>query len=131
MGPEKYGRLLEKIAPEKYQYQFWGIYKANAPNSPRWIWIKKHGFLKTRGHKLAKVLAIRAEYPSRHTVSVSLSQIWPSEILGDGRKIRSNQNMGFQKKSAESQGNSRTQNDQNPNFQKSNPLFPTCWGGSD
>ena len=58
---------------------------------------QKPGFGKVGGHKLAKVLVIRAENGSSHTNSVPLSQIWPPKKLGDGQKIRSNQNLGFWK----------------------------------
>ena len=50
---------------------------------------EKHGFGNVWGHKLTKVLAIRAENEKNHTNSVPLRRIWPPKNLGDGKSSRS------------------------------------------
>ena len=81
-GPKGPTRRALK-GPKGANVSFWKNKKPTPPLAPVGFG-QKHGFGKIRGHKLAKVLAIRAENPSRHTNSVPLRRIWPSKNLGDG-----------------------------------------------
>ena len=55
----------------------------------------KAGLGKGWGHKLAEVLAIRAENENLHTNSARSVQPWPPKRLVDGQKIDSNPKIGF------------------------------------
>ena len=97
-GPRKIWEMARKLdSHQKKTMSDFGNIKSQRPHEPRVDLGQKHGFGNVWGHKLAKVLAIRAENPSRHTNSVPLRRIWPSKNLGDGQKNRSRRNLGFGK----------------------------------